>query len=68
MPAIGFAVLLENHDEKRLHPLSSCFCCRSLAQVTGAGYCQTLRWRWRWIDLLRKSPELTQLCGTERGI
>ena len=40
MPAIGFAVLLKIMMKKRLHPLlHPGLCCRSLAQVTGAGYC-----------------------------
>ena len=35
-----FCRAAENHDEKRLHPLlHPGLCCRSLAQVTGAGYC-----------------------------
>jgi PTS system N-acetylgalactosamine-specific IIC component len=35
-----FCRAAENHDEKCLHPLlHPGLCCRSLAQVTGAGYC-----------------------------
>ena len=35
-----FCRAAENHDEKRLYPLlHPGLCCRSLAQVTGAGYC-----------------------------